>query len=115
MNFKKVKLVENTIFRRVKVIVCHRYFYPFYSNQIFLQLDKMVGGLKKGGGAGGKVTFTIMIAALQHFFELERLKCNLYIANKNSFQPYPPGQLPRPNSLNDFNEVEEEVTLTDAP
>ena len=24
-------------------------------------------------------------------------------------QPYPPGQLPRPNSLNDFNEVEEEV------
>merc|ERR1719153_1325123 len=42
----------------------------------FKQLDKMVGGLKKGGGAGGK--------------------------------PYPPGQLPRPNSLNDFNEVEEE-------
>ena len=115
MNFKKVKLVENTTFRRVKVIVCHRFFYPFYSNQIFLQLDKMVGGLKKGGGAGGKVSFPIMIAALQHFFELERLKWNLYIANKNSFQPYPPGQLPRPNSLNDFNEVEEEVTLTDAP
>jgi len=42
----------------------------------FKKLDKMVGGLKKGGGAGGK--------------------------------PYPPGQLPRPNSLNDFNEVEEE-------
>ena len=28
------------------------------------------------------------------------------------FQPYPPGQLPRPNSLNDFNEVEEEVIVT---
>ena len=77
MNFKKVKLVENTTFRRVKVIVCHRFFYPFYSNQIFLQLDKMVGGLKKGGGAGGKVSFHITIAALQHFFELERLKWNL--------------------------------------
>ena len=43
----------------------------------------MVGGLKKGGGAGGKVSFPIMIAALQHFFELERLKWNLYVANKN--------------------------------
>merc|ERR1719209_1724454 len=40
----------------------------------FKKLDKMVGGLKKGGGPGGR----------------------------------PPGQLPRPNSLNDFNEVEEE-------
>ena len=84
--------------------------HALFTPQSFLQLDKMVGGLKKGGGAGGKVTFPIMIAALQHFFELECLKRNLYIAKKNSFQPYPPGQLPRPNSLNDFNEVEEEVT-----
>merc|ERR1719319_814594 len=40
----------------------------------FKKLDKMVGGLKKGGGPGGR----------------------------------PPGQLPRPASLNDFNEGEEE-------
>ena len=71
----------------------------------FLQLDKMVGGLKKGGGAGGKVTTqntSVFISLLSCIF----LLC---FSISIFFQPYPPGQLPRPNSLNDFNEVEEEV------
>ena len=63
----------------------------------------MVGGLKKGGGAGGKVTTQNLSILILYF---------LYISPFQShFQPYPPGQLPRPNSLNDFNEVEEEVKV----
>ena len=101
----------------------------------------MVGGLKKGGGAGGKVTnqnscispcmcfsyvfllhfahvFHLYFSCISYVF-LSRISLmyfsHVFLSCISPFQfhsqPYPPGQLPRPNSLNDFNEVEEEVTI----